>query len=124
MNPNKTINVGVILSAIKQHNYRVKLTHNRYFGDRLLKNADIGILNKACKIMVREGMSLPPLFINNRGGVTEVICTKGDKTYEAFSDCSIKDPFVYKTGALIALKRLMDQLPEPELQSLGNTLVA
>ena len=124
MNPNKTINVGVILNTIKQHNYRVKLTHNRYWGDRLLKNADIGILVKACKIMEREGARFPVSFINNRGGVTEVICTKGDKTYEAFSDCSIKDPFVYKTGSVIALKRLMDQLPEPELQSLGRTLVS
>lgn len=107
--PTKTKN---IVDAIKSEDYRVKITHYRYFGNRLLKNADIRVLVKAMKIMnnAAEMKSLGGM-INNRGGLTEVEITKGDEKYFAQAECSKSDIFNYSKAARLALYRAINQMP-------------
>ncbi len=47
----KPMPVNQIIDKLKACGYKTKITHYRYFGDRLLKNADIRTIVKAGKIM-------------------------------------------------------------------------
>lgn len=113
--PKLPIRVKDVIDRIKEKGYTVKITHYRYFGDHLLKNADIGILMKGMKIMAKverrdfEGYG----FIQNKGGKTVVsVISQEGIVYTAESNCSLSDVFVYSKASLLALYRVLDQISE------------
>lgn len=112
----------LIIDKLQAAGYKVKITHKRWFGNHLLKNGDVRTLVRATKIMGDDPRRIASL-INNRGGRTEIVCQKGNADYNAETNCSFSDPFVYRTGTLIALKRLLEKLPEPEFKDLAKDLI-
>lgn len=111
--------VKEIVDKIQSFGYRVKITHYRFFGNRLLRNADIRVLIKAMKIMGDEGGHN---LISNMGGLTEVEVTKGDVGFKSEAACSVRDPFVYNKAGRLALFRALQALQEPELQELRKEI--
>mgnify|MGYP001575591376 CR=1 FL=1 len=105
-----------IIDIIKANGYCVKITHYRYFGNKLLKNADIRVLVKAMKIM-NSTTELKNFggIINNRGGRTSVKIEKnGCIISQGFSDCSTSDVFNYSKASRLALYRAINTMPKLE----------
>lgn len=134
---NITIRVKDIIDRMQNAGgYRVKLTHHRYFGTKLLKNSDIRVLIKAMKIMGdgsnKAGLKSYGELINPRGGLTtvEVIDWKQDdnnrKKFEARAECSLSDVFTYSKAGRLALYRVLKQIPDlyVDLVNLRNELAA
>lgn len=132
---NVTIRVKDIIDRIQQMGYRVKLTHHRYFGTKLLKNSDIRVLVKAMNIMSdgsnKAGLRSYGELINPRGGLTTVEVTdwkqddgNGHKKFEARAECSLSDVFTYAKAGRLALYRVLKQIPDlsPSLANLKNEL--
>lgn len=122
--PKPLITTKDIVDRIQSAGYKVKIVHHRFFGKRLLKNSDIRILLKALKIMKGGGVSIDGNIIDNCGGLTTVEVIKGDNKYFAKADCSLSDPFVYSKAGRLALYRVLDQLPEEDLQSFKKEMQA
>lgn len=119
------INNKEIIDRIKMAGYKIKITHYRYFGKRLLKNADIRILLKAVKIMgenIAQNIKNNGDLIVNFGGATEVNATKNDLQFHSRTNCSLSDPFTYSKGTRRVLYRLLDQLPEEEIKKLKQEM--
>lgn len=121
------IKVRDIIRKIEEMGYLVKLTHYRYFGQKLLKNADIHVLIKAMKIMgnnVMEDCRRDGDFICNKGGTTFVEVSNPDNRVKvsAKSECSLSDNFVYSKASRLALYRVLDQLPDDEAKNLRKEL--
>ena len=117
----KPMLVNSIIDQLKARGYKTKITHYRYFGERLLRNSDIRILVKAGKIMSGDS-KLFSSVISNNGGATEVFIQKEGFEGSAKTECSVKDAFKYRVGALIALKQVLEVLPEQELKDLAGTI--
>lgn len=119
-----TMKVKDIISHVEKLGYLVKLTHYRYFGQRLLKNADIHVLLKALKIMGANRNSVQESMIMGRGGMTsvEVLNPHNDVKVFAKAECSLSDNFVYSKASRLALYRVLDQLPDKEVKDLRKEL--
>ncbi len=114
-----------ILNRIKAAGYKIKITHYRYFGRKLLKNADIRILLKAAKIMgqdIAQDIRDHGELVMNLGGMTEVDATKDESNFYSKVECSLSDPFTYSKGSRLALYRLLDQLPDEEMKKLHQEM--
>src|SRR3990167_2224564 len=116
-----SISVKTIIDKIRSFGYKTKIIHCRYFGKRLLKNADIRVLVKAAKIMGEGDVSD---LVSTRGGLTsvEVWNPLNYRTYKGESNCSLVDPFMYSKGTRISLYRSLKEIPEKELQEFRKEL--
>lgn len=122
-----------IIEAIEKQGYRVKITHYRYFGNRLLKNVDVRVLMKSLKILgtyATEAVRREGEFIQGRGGLTVAeaytpngFSSKSKPLFSAETACSLSDNFVYSKGAKLALARLIDNLPPTEDLTLLKTQI-
>jgi hypothetical protein len=115
-NGTESIKVKTIIDKLKEFGYRVKVTHSRWFGSRLLKNSDIKCLIKATRIMEGDVQAVAGM-IYNRGGETCVEASKDGNHYSSLAVCSLQDPFNYGTAGRLALFRVLKDLPEPELNT-------
>jgi len=111
-----------IIDSIKNAGYRVKITHSRFFGQKLLRNADIQVLVKAMKIMGDPKKNYGGM-INNRGGLTNVeISNKELGTISAKAECSIHDVFNYSKASRLALYRCLNKIDDKELESVKGKI--
>ena len=120
-----TISNKDIINRIKAAGYKLKITHYRCFGRKLLKNADIRILLKAAKIMgqdIAQDIKDHGELVMNFGGMTEVDATKDESNFYSKVECSLSDPFTYSKGSRLALYRLLDQLPDEEMKKLHQEM--
>lgn len=125
-----------IINRIKAEGYKIKITHYRYFGKRLLKNADIRILLKAMKIMgtnIAQDIRDHGDWVMNFGGATEVEASKDEvkeniggerSTFYSKVECSLSDPFSYSKGTRLALYRLINQLSGEDMILLRQEMKA
>lgn len=108
----KSFRTKDIVDEIKKAGFNVKITHRRYFGDRLLKNSEIGILIRALKIM---GNPMPADknggLIRNHGGNTTVEVYRCDEKYHGEAECSMCDVFNYGKAARLAIWRALHFIP-------------
>lgn len=114
-----------IIDRIKAAGYKIKIIHYRYFGRRLLKNADVRVLLKAAKIMgedIAQDIRNHGELIMNFGGATEVDASKSDLQFHSKVECSLSDPFTYSKGSRLALYRLLNQLPDNDMQQLKQEM--
>lgn len=119
------ITVKNIINKIESFGYKVKITHYRYFGKRLLKNVDIRVLMKAMKILgesVSQDIKAHGDFVNSRGGLTEVDVFDRDNLFKANANCSLQDNFVYSKASRLALFRVLEQLPDTEARIFRKEL--
>lgn len=113
----KNIRTKDVVDEIQKLGFKVKITHSRYFGTQLLKNADIRVLVKALKIMgqdisrqYRENGG----FIQNNGGQTTVEITKDGVRHSGQANCSVSDIFNYAKASRLAIYRAVSEIPDLE----------
>ena len=111
-----------IIDSIKNAGYRVKITHSRFFGQKLLRNADIQVLVKAMKIMGDPKNNYGGM-INNRGGLTNVeISNKELGAISAKAECSIHDVFNYSKASRLALYRCLNKINDLKLEVIKEKI--
>ena len=82
--------VKSIIDRIEKAGYKVRLTHYRFFGRKLLRNADIRVLVKAMKIMDSNNtLRNCGEMINTKGGLTIAEVKVSDRTFTTKAECSL-----------------------------------
>lgn len=103
------LNTKEQLSSLRKDGWQVQIRHWRYMSCRngnpiLIKKSNIRDLYRIGKASNEQ------FIVSPCGGETRVDIRRGEEHFFAYSVCSKKDIFCYKTGAAYALYRISQQV--------------